>query len=192
MKKKHILRFLDVSRTKQRYSVNFHLSMASQFRSQKMPYQSTTQNQQTDAVTLAITEKLARREKIEMFLTELEQQDGTVTEFRERLWYSLVDYVTVFSKEDIHFTFKNGMEIKVQVETLGVGYEQAIMGVEERICFMENRIEFNAAKYPKVMSLVIGKSINADKVDTDMNSMEPELAIYLPRGCPYGTATFKQ
>ena len=39
-----------------------------------------------DAVTLAITEKLARREKIEMFLTELEQQDGTVTEFRERLW----------------------------------------------------------------------------------------------------------
>ena len=65
---------------------------------------------------------------------------------------------------------------------MGVGYEQAIMGVEERICFMENRIEFNAAKYPKVMSLVIGKSINADKVDTDMNSMEPELAIYLPRG----------
>ena len=68
---------------------------------------------QMDAVTLAITEKLARREKIEMFLTELEQQDGTVTEFRERIWYSLVDYVTVFSKEDIHFTFKNGMEIKV-------------------------------------------------------------------------------
>ena len=47
---------------------------------------------------------------------------------------------------------------------------------------IRNLVSFYQAKYPKVMSLVIGKSINADKVDTDMNSMEPELAIYLPRG----------
>lgn len=86
-----------------------------------------------------------------------------------------------FNKKLKRGTVSSEEMIKI-AETLGVGYEQAIMGVEERICFMENRIEFNAAKYPKVMSLVIGKSINADKVDTDMNSMEPELAIYLPRG----------
>ncbi|MCM1046655.1 MAG: hypothetical protein NC417_14215, partial [Candidatus Gastranaerophilales bacterium] len=33
--------------------------------------------------------------------------------FDEGAWYALVDYVTVFSKDDIRFTFKNGTEIKV-------------------------------------------------------------------------------
>lgn len=32
-----------------------------------------------------------------MFLTELERQDGIVTEFDENLWYSLLNYVTVFN-----------------------------------------------------------------------------------------------
>ena len=27
-------------------------------------------------------------------------------------WYSLVEYAMVYSREDIRFTFKNGMEIK--------------------------------------------------------------------------------
>lgn len=48
-----------------------------------------------------------------LFLAELERQDGVSTEFDENLWYSLVDFVTVFNKEDIRFTFKNGTEIKV-------------------------------------------------------------------------------
>lgn len=61
----------------------------------------------------AITEKQAKKEQIEMFLAELEQQDGVTTEFDENLWYSLVDFVTVFNKEDICFTFKDGTEIKV-------------------------------------------------------------------------------
>ncbi len=44
---------------------------------------------------------------------ELERQDGVVTEFDENLWYSLVDFVKVFNKEDVRFTFKDGTEIKV-------------------------------------------------------------------------------
>ena len=66
-----------------------------------------------DEVGNAITEKQAKKEQIERFLAELEQQDGVTTEFDENLWYSLVDFVTVFNKEDIRFTFKNGTEIKV-------------------------------------------------------------------------------
>ena len=66
-----------------------------------------------DEVGNAITEKQAKKEQIERFLAELERQDGVSTEFDENLWYSLVDFVTVFNKEDIRFTFKNGTEIKV-------------------------------------------------------------------------------
>lgn len=46
----------------------------------------------------------------EQFLAELSKHD-VVTEFDEGLWLSLVDFVTVYSKEDIRVTFKNGMEI---------------------------------------------------------------------------------
>lgn len=38
---------------------------------------------------------------------------GTITEFHEDTWYALLDYVTVYDKEDIRFTFKEGMEIQV-------------------------------------------------------------------------------
>lgn len=48
-----------------------------------------------------------------MFLDGLQKQKKLVTEFDEDLWYSLIEYVTVFEKEDIRFTFKDGTEIKV-------------------------------------------------------------------------------
>ena len=64
-----------------------------------------------EAVVSAITERMAKREKTERFLIELEKRDGPMTEFNEEDWYSLVEYATVYSREDIRFTFKNGMEI---------------------------------------------------------------------------------
>ena len=63
-------------------------------------------------VSQAITERQAKREKIGRFVSCLEQMDGPLTAFNEDDWYSLVDYATVYSREDIRFTFKNGMEIK--------------------------------------------------------------------------------
>ena len=66
-----------------------------------------------DEVSQAMTERQAQREKIEMFLTDLGGRDGPLTAFDEDAWYSLVDFVTVYSKGDIRFTFKNGMEIQV-------------------------------------------------------------------------------
>ena len=66
-----------------------------------------------DEVSQGITEKQAHREKIELFLDGLQKQKELLTDFDEDLWYSLIEYVTVFSKEDIRFTFKDGMKIRV-------------------------------------------------------------------------------
>ena len=60
----------------------------------------------------AITERQSKRERTGRFVSRLEKLDGPLTIFREDDWYSLVQYATVYSKEDIRFTFKNGMEIK--------------------------------------------------------------------------------
>ena len=35
-----------------------------------------------------------------------------VDNFDEGTWYALVDYMTVDGRDDVRFTFKNGMEIK--------------------------------------------------------------------------------
>ncbi len=59
----------------------------------------------------AIASKQAHREMVEQFLSELAKQD-IVTEFTEDLWYSMVDFVTVYSKDDIRVTFQNGTEIR--------------------------------------------------------------------------------
>lgn len=66
-----------------------------------------------EAVSMEITEKQARREMAEQCLAELAKQENIITEFDEDLWYALVDHVTVYGKEDVRFTFKDGTEIKV-------------------------------------------------------------------------------
>lgn len=64
------------------------------------------------AVEQSIAEKQAHREMIEQFLSELKKQD-IVTDFTDELWYSMIDHVTIHSKEDIRFKFQNGTEIKM-------------------------------------------------------------------------------
>ena len=65
-----------------------------------------------EEVEQVIAEKQARREMVEQFLSELSGQDA-VTEYTDELWYSMIDFVTVYSKDDVRFTFKNGTEIKM-------------------------------------------------------------------------------
>ncbi|MCD8237777.1 MAG: recombinase family protein [Clostridiales bacterium] len=64
----------------------------------------------------AVKEKIRdieiRKSAMENFLKTLEEQDGILTEFHEQTWYSLVDFMTVYSKDDIRITFKDGTEIK--------------------------------------------------------------------------------
>lgn len=63
-------------------------------------------------VEQAIAEKQAHREMVEQLLSELAGQDA-VTEYTDEFWYSMIDFVTVYSKDDIRFTFKNGTEINM-------------------------------------------------------------------------------
>jgi hypothetical protein len=64
-----------------------------------------------DTVTATISDKQARQATIEAFLDELRRLD-VVTEFQPALWYSLVDFMTVYSKDDVRVTFKDGTEIQ--------------------------------------------------------------------------------
>ena len=57
--------------------------------------------------------EMGKRKNFEQFLSELNKQEGLLSEFDEDLWYSLVEFVTVFNKEKIIFTFKDGTEIRV-------------------------------------------------------------------------------
>lgn len=66
-----------------------------------------------EVVTESIKDKQARQATIEAFLKELRQQNGLVTDFTPELWYSLVDFMTVYSKDDIRVTFKDGTKIRV-------------------------------------------------------------------------------
>ena len=41
----------------------------------------------------------------------LEEHQDAITEFDIHLWHGLVEFVTVYSKDDIRFTMKDGTEI---------------------------------------------------------------------------------
>jgi DNA invertase Pin-like site-specific DNA recombinase len=61
-----------------------------------------------DEVESLLIERKGRASKIQAFLAELRCQDTIIVEFDVRLWHALVEKVTVFSKDDIRFTFKDG------------------------------------------------------------------------------------
>ena len=65
-----------------------------------------------DEVTELIVQKRAGQQRMRLFLEQLKQTEH-ISEFDEMLWLSMIDYVTVYGKEDIRFTFKNGMEIAI-------------------------------------------------------------------------------
>lgn len=66
-----------------------------------------------DKVTEQIEAKKTQREFIKGFIRTLENTGNIAEEFDAGLWCGLVDHVTVKSKEEIIFTFKNGLEFKV-------------------------------------------------------------------------------
>ena len=64
-----------------------------------------------DAVCADMDDKRIRRATVEQFLADLAKRDTLLTEFEPEAWHSLVDFVTVYSLEDIRITFKNGKEM---------------------------------------------------------------------------------
>ena len=67
---------------------------------------------QYDEVTQAVADKTDRKKLLEQFLHTVEVQEP-VAQFDERLWSSLVDFLTVYSEKNIRVTFKDGTEIQV-------------------------------------------------------------------------------
>lgn len=53
----------------------------------------------------------ARRDKLENYICCLRKQEGLISEFDEQLWYSLVDHITVYGKNDMKVAFKDGTVI---------------------------------------------------------------------------------
>lgn len=59
-----------------------------------------------------IVAKQAQREMMQNLVDTLGAMPEAVDSFDEGAWYALVDYATVYGRDDVRFTFKNGMEIK--------------------------------------------------------------------------------
>lgn len=68
-------------------------------------------NDELAALDETVRDRQYSKTRTELFIKELEKLDGLVTGFSDELWYSLVDYATVHSKEDVRFMFKNGREV---------------------------------------------------------------------------------
>lgn len=65
-----------------------------------------------EKVTAEIQEKQMASANIGTFLSAFEQMPDELTEFSLEIWHSMVDFATVYSIDDIRFTFKNGQEIQ--------------------------------------------------------------------------------
>lgn len=64
-----------------------------------------------EEIEAAIADKKSRRAAIEAFLDTLAQAD-LMEKFDPALWCGLVDFVTVYDRNDVRFTFKDGREVK--------------------------------------------------------------------------------
>jgi len=64
-----------------------------------------------EEVSKMVSDKKARGKLVQAFISELVRQDGLISEFDERLWFSLVDFATVYGENDVRFTFKDSTEI---------------------------------------------------------------------------------
>ena len=64
-----------------------------------------------DALAGEIRQRGIRRREFERFITTLESLPDEVTDFSEDLWGSLVEYLTVYAKDDLRFMLPCEVEI---------------------------------------------------------------------------------
>ena len=57
-------------------------------------------------------DKTSCREAIEYYIEILRKQDEAITGVDARCWHGMVDHATVYSKDDLRFTFMDGTEIR--------------------------------------------------------------------------------
>ncbi|MDD2979125.1 MAG: recombinase family protein [Hespellia sp.] len=78
-------------------------SLANRYESVKAEYEKITEQ---------INSRQAKEEQFKNYINTLTNIEGIIQEFDEGLWSSLIDYVTVYSKDDVRFTFKNGAVVQ--------------------------------------------------------------------------------
>lgn len=71
-----------------------------------------TAKQRLETVMAELDRMQTQRADIKVFLESFEALPETLTEFNLENWHSLVEYATVYSADDIRFTFKNGQEVR--------------------------------------------------------------------------------
>ena len=64
----------------------------------------------------AIKDKQSRQATIEAYLETLKSQGTLVERFESAFWCALLDFVTVYSKKDVRFTFKDGTEMGIKAK----------------------------------------------------------------------------
>lgn len=57
----------------------------------------------------AVNQLLSDRREI---IANLSKQESLIMEFHKNLWFTLVDFATIHSENDVRFIFKDGTEIK--------------------------------------------------------------------------------
>ena len=75
-------------------------------------YRSCVTCLERDALAAEIRQRGIRRREFERFITTLESLPDEVTDFSEDLWGSLVEYLTVYAKDDLRFMLPCEVEIE--------------------------------------------------------------------------------
>ena len=91
-----------VAQDQEEYSVRYE-ALSTRFNETKAQY---------DSVTTQIAQRGIRRRELGRFIRAVEELPQTITKFDEALWGSLVDHLTVYSKDNIVFTLSSGMEMR--------------------------------------------------------------------------------
>ena len=75
-----------------------------------MKYETT--KAKNDQLATEIRSRGIRHREFERFILTLEKLPDIITEFDDSLWGSLVEQVTIYSKDDIRFLLSCGTEVK--------------------------------------------------------------------------------
>lgn len=73
-------------------------------------------NKRLAEITELRMERTAKRAKIGICMDRIGQQENLVTEFDDELWYSMVDYVTVYEGKSMVFTFRDGRQVELPAD----------------------------------------------------------------------------
>ena len=89
-----------------------HINSAYQQRFDELSGKYEDAKRQHDDIKQQIADKTSAQAAASQFIGTLQKTEGLITEFDPSLWGSLLDHATIYSKEDMRYTFKDGTEIR--------------------------------------------------------------------------------